>query len=1604
MPNPFIGEVRLADSLVDKPHDQIDLPKPVTGLAEPASTDAAALLSIATDTPFDVERYRQAYMQNGLSTEWQGMEDMWRTSVAGPARERIEKMISGRALKHGINFQPVTDKEVMDAVATFAETKDDGMLHQVARRLASEPMNPNADLNEAQVREVVTNSIDLYLAGEKQVTQRMRDAVEAAYLNTDADMTSLIGGMVAQVFLPTDIYAAGSLRNALMNEDGTIKNASSAHTIQVLKEYIADASPEEKEKIAQRLVDWSRKNTTVISDWQIANLLGQLDNGKLLEHGDPDSKLDYSLNLLSDAADYFYLIRPIKWLASMGKSSMEALPKTLRLANLTNRRRSSSILRGLMEGAKNNQTLKQWGLHTEEVVATQLPKPSVGTIANIPGGVLEDAARVRALQEEVSALDAATRAPIYEEAEVLTAAERVAKEVEQAWSPRLRVNLSSLGFTSDRAGVAFNLMLGRDEMHGFVSARTAASYAKKIDDTGANVRIMRVDPKTQGLVEAYPGSRIAKSDPFDLPPDYGEFYVELKHKYQLHPMDKALFDDDAVLAPTWLGRSMKWLLPPSSILKPEFANKFIANFLTEGAIQDSLGSIVRPLFKELSPAERAHVGEMWSWTEEFGRNMNRTPTWDELRQAHLDVTDKELLGWWRVKQFYDTVYHLNNQRLHRDWNARGFKTLYKGGVRYHGKPLTVPETRSHVQQGFVTVFDPERNKPFVIRNKDLERIYERGMSVLKLETPIESSPRNFHSLILSRPHTGWTLKNLDQSVLKYIPGYYPRIYEDFYYIKRVGKGSRVDGRVEDFEDTVAVASSEKEGQRMVDHLIATRGDDAETYKLASDVRLRTRDSTAADLERMRIEGRLFFDERNAKKLYNVNGNPADIVDPINAINRTIRMTARQMSTEDLVRAQKQAWKNTYGEAIRGLNVDTDTSVVVGDKLNELIKTSPKAERARLIQARAMWDHIRLIEGSSGEGATWFRGAAIQSAEFLNNVRGIGGNKVTLSLMRNAHKVAPVEWMKNLAFFDFLVTRPGRQLILQGSQHLFLAPLSPTYLGKWQLDTTSVLQGLKREGLVKAGLKNVSDAQSNRNARLMGLSRDEYDLLIDEIRKSGIVQTVNVHSYAGDLPKKIESTRYSSAARFAEGALKYGTLRPVRRGLEKYGFELGEQYNVVSSYMMALRLYKEANKITKLTDIPSKGWEDIRTTASQYSLAMHRSNSSAYQYGLLSLPLQFLQFTHKVFLTYLRAIPGLDKLGNKAFTPAQARKILLGQMIMFGGSSFGIRPEVEAWLDREGFSDLPDTVKDLVAGGSVDWMLNKMVELASGDPDLKWAFGDVLAPGGNMINLVREMVQTIAEQPAIVTALGPSYVTASRVVEGVMMAREIWSSHLFEESTPEDRALMGIEAVMAGGMSGYNDFMKARMAMKMGFWMSQSGHQTEIEAKWGQAVVKSGLGLSPLQVIDASNLRYDTQQELKALDEVAQTSYERMYRITALFGDNGDRQRFLNDVRTEQALLQVLDPHEMQYVWKKWQSIERDNPTRKPLADIIGEAIGAGYSGEELRSRVATTHALDHDEQARAQLLELLDRASQDIDWTNREIKESTEMEIENVKNLTEKEE
>lgn len=1289
-------------------------------------------------------------------------------------------------------------------------------------------------------------------------------------------------------------------------------------------------------KLAEMPQDERERTITEIQDWLVSNpsipfgtaqvILDSIWDERVAK-GDPSG--DTFMRVVSNiatVADIGILWGGFKALGMAGRHVLGS--GVISAANKVNRPAAQRVLADILTELRTGGVAEAYGLKGVDVAMSQLPAPAKMTHGtNVPDGVVEAAAHLDAVRQDTEAVVSNMRENIFTPKEQAGAIEREAAAIAAEHAGKIRLGRSTLDVAPDGSGVKFGTVVGSSDTHGFSDLASARAFGAKLDAEGRAVKILEVDPSQElRVVEAGVDTT--------LPNRTGEFYVKFDQEYFFRPEDKLLFGTDPVVGGSWLGRTASYFKTPSAMFSSEVYGTFLRNFLSEQALSANLHKMVAPLYKDLNWASRQKVGQMWSWTEAFGKRENRVPTWMDLRTAFPDVTDKELTGWYYVKQFNDTVYHINNQRVYRDFASRELRTLRAGGTTFHGKPLSVPELAPHKVQGGYVVYDPVRNTPMYLTRGQMKKLYEDGGSVLKLDAPVSAGPGNqMARLVLHNPAGGSELGALSKFPLQYIPGWSPRLYKDPIFIRRVSKAAVIDGHTTEHVSTVSVARDRKEAQEFVDRMNRNRADDSVEYTFdASDARLSDKDRTARDIEMLQMEGRLFFDKRNVDPLTAVSGGFAETVDPINALNRTSHMLSRQLSTEDLVKNTKSQFFMQYANLLPA-NPQTRTSSEITATLEKMTKGSHGPESKRAAAALNLWNYVRVMEGSIYGGGAEFRAMSVRAADFLQKFLP-KGSKVGTLIARNADRVSPVEFMKSLAFFDFMTTRPLRQLVLQGGQHLFLAPLDPTYAGKWQWDTFLLMSGARGRNLELSGGKAASDALRVRNSKMMGLSTDEYDRLIQEFDRSGLKQAVNMHTFQSDVVSDLGRTHMETkTGRAAQLTGDVLTAKPVRDVANKYGFQAGEGYNVAASYMMALRRTMKEGKMKSLLELDTKQWRQVQERASNYALAMVRPNASAYQYGIFSLPMQFLSFTHKVALTLT--------FQNKAITRTEAGKLLAGQLLMFGGAGIALKDETRTWLQDSGL-DLPEPVVDLISGGMVDMVLDYAIQKAVGDPDLDLPFDEFLAPGANVINVLKSFYEAGFENTPAETALGPSATTAGRLLEAAKVGYMVGSVD-YPTKSPEEELRIVLDAVLSGVASGYNDYLKGSLAWHTGKLLSNAGIPHSYHATREEALAKGLFGITAESKNELFKMSKDFKDREKDLNEIADEFQARMLRLGEMYSNGTFNSDYIIDkIAAEKWLLAGLPEEERTYVLDRVRTKEANRPPNQPsIADLIIAGLNKG---------------------------------------------------------------
>ncbi len=1282
----------------------------------------------------------------------------------------------------------------------------------------------------------------------------------------------------------------------------------------------------------------------------------------------------------------------------MQNSAKHALGPMLRILNTANKSRATTVFSEMTARYNAGRFKDTWGIHKEDFLMSQWVRPGVkpGTkLYDTPSWLTsEEFARVTAARGEVDDVVGRARNVLFTDTEKLTSITKQITAIEAAHSPAIRPNLSEVIMHEDGGGINFKIMLAADDKYGFATLQDALERAVDIELDGVGIQFYRVELNND-LTPLVTGQEALEMSPKQLVGTKGPFYIQHEQQHFFSPTDKLLFAEDAVASPSWLGRTKNYLLTPSANLDAETYKPFAINFLRSQALAGLLDDIVRPLGK-LGFKDRRALNKIYEHQEWFGRENGRMATSEELMEKFPEINATQLQGHWTMKEFYDAIYHIQNDRVYRDWSASGLKTIRKGKAHYEGLPLSEGSVLS--MKKAVSFYDPETQKAVHFTKQQKHELYLNGGTIIKTEIPITGPKHRQYTLVVQDEVDGWELVALTRRPVQYVEGYWPRIHKDPVHIQRVIEKGYLNGIQQETTETIAFARSIPAANKFMKKLDAShKAKGLPPWKWAAlvDSRLTSKDRIASDLERMQVQGRLFFDERSQKRVYDTEGNIAEIFDPMEMLQRTSRIIGRQVGMEDLTRNSKQMWQNTFGDLLGArANVENTSGLRIRNALIEKLQKAHAPESARLLDALTIWDHIRLMEGSIDDSKKMFKRLAIHAADWVDHVttKATGGVvRATQYLARNAGAQSLGDRMKSLAFLDFIVVRAPRQLVLQSGQHLFLSALDPTYTLRWQMDAFAIMSGMKARNLTLAGVPKMHKDLLRRNAQIMRMTEQEYLLVLKEFNDFGGVQGINLHSFVGE----VRGPRHVAGSRLGDTALQVGRglLKP-RDLLQKYGFDLGETINVTHAWAMALRLARKGDKLLSkpraINSFSREEWNEIGIRGQAYALAMNRSNQAAFQRGAISVPLQFMQFTHKVLLTFLRAVPGPvgKKLGNKSFTQAEAMRIVIGQFILFGSAGFGVKDYVHRRMSDANMEQYIGTeVVDLIEGGLIDWMVDKSLQALFNDPDLDLTVDEFLAPGANSFNLAKRVWEIGMEFGDIAKAIGPVGVTGSRIWQMLKIGADALRVPSPRASSTE-RLAEYLEIMSAGVFSQFNDFVRAKAAARAGVWLGKHGERTDLEATWAGIIAKGVLGLNEQKVLDSYHFKKDLGAVKSELTRAGELAWKNYATLNALFrkGEIGETE-YDKQVRWLRiAIYETFDEGDRIHIDKAFV-----DAARRSLKDPTGPADQAaalaaeGFDISALKDRIANSTAIA--EKDKEPLMEMIDRAVRGIEEVDPEMLE-----------------
>lgn len=670
---------------------------------------------------------------------------------------------------------------------------------------------------------------------------------------------------------------------------------------------------------------------------------------------------------------------------------------------------------------------------------------------------------------------------------------------------------------------------------------------------------------------------------------------------------------------------------------------------------------------------------------------------------------KSVDQWERIQ---DTNWMLTNMDMVKTYSNKGFGALVDdAGTFMVAKPVSagrIPKNARVYNPSTGEVLSKEEVQTFIKERAPTEEViqileslgqkYINARGAAQLRHPMEVNTPNgkqWADYIITEGQ-GMRMRALreDDNVLQYRKGYYAVRYTDPHFIVRAAKGE--DGRFlldENGEKqyvAVATASTQKQAATHIERLKGSHPDDE--FIVRSNLKDDALDSAFEDVYQ---NGRMSSQKLRGKRVSSAEGDNMDlsaahIEGPMESLINSVRAIASRVSFRDWVEASKQRFLAQYSDVL-------PLQYGVPKYPSSIEEIGKKGQKAGKMQgdARAMWTYIKAME--DGYRSTLDDGVRA-GFQILSSASAKVGFEAGEKVANKASNIRITSEGKMAVFHLAISSTPFRQWLVQGAQGFVTLSRYPAYSTRIVQDQIAMLS-------TKLGKELSPDAY-----KAIGLDKAQFETMLKHMDDSGIAADFTNHELANALLDNMADTAWSTrrAVYSAQAKSKGGVGRAfyltrayagaVFAAGKKVGFDAGEHFVQSSAYFAAYRdaLAKNAGK-----ELSREQLRDVAQAARNITGNFDKAGAIRYNSGILALPLQFAQVTHKMLmlLTTNRQIPTKSKM----------------QMGVLGALTFGIPTEtLEGAVESRLPEGTPTFVRDAVKGGVISAAYNAIVSEVWGE--------------------------------------------------------------------------------------------------------------------------------------------------------------------------------------------------------------------------------------------------------------------------------------------------
>lgn len=1190
------------------------------------------------------------------------------------------------------------------------------------------------------------------------------------------------------------------------------------------------------------------------------------------------------------------------------------------------------------------------GTTKQEVMADVLPKHTDEILTDAPAGVIEkldeidNIARDIVTQTETSGIN-------YTELEKATARKSVDDLVANVQGMTLKVPQSVVLNDGERYTV--KAMYGT-EKGGFKTIKDAQERFNEIFGASTEKVVptfFKRNPETGEWIQATEQELTKGRGKF------GQWYAQATFDHVYNPYDKGVFGIDVV---SKAGGGIKggYLFDASARFDRQMSQAMIRAEQVGTVTEQRLLRLVDKNIRKLPTDSQRKILQ----TIDEGSKEERTYTSGELQAKGFSIG--EMVGYYTYRKVQDVNWTLANRSYKKQLDSEGVsRILVKGEeeARY-GRVFDSAEEALR-EYDARAAYNPSLGIQ-ELNAADVAHLYNAGGKIARLRKSHKDGENVLDYIVLPTETT--TVTRIPESPLPYIDGYVHRGYKTYWFIDRIPKKIVHNGRVlaadeiakNSFRYAETIGTAENRGtleQRLTEEAL----DDNYTYvvrpgrEYGEDVE---REFSAYTRGLRQLKGR-------GNHLTSSGDELAATEDVISSLLHSVRTVARQTGYSDFIVGAKRSFVKSYSSILK------EPGKFPAD-VKDIVKRGDTREYNNAV---ALWQQINFLQNPASKFDSGYQKFMFDLSNAVAGLSTDGVRTAGTSVLRKASDIRPISLTKSIPSMLFIRLRPLRQLLLQSGQLAQLSFLDPKYVTTRMpreiaaLSTLSILRdsrymkaaGVSKESIYKAAAKTWGVSVDE----MKKIDREFFDLsgLPGSIDKNALVEAgariENYHAFDSTIKRIYRSP--VDAVKFLTDLTK------------KVGFDAGEFINLSGSWGFARTKYLKDNPGANLSDKVHA--DRVAALAQEIAYSMTKPGQFQYQKGVVSIPLQFMAVPHKAILSMLP-----EKLGgSRIWSTADKAKIAAANLTLFGSYGIGAYSAMDYLREQSGVM-VPDDLWLGIKGGLVDWSFNKLLDnmLDESAGDIK--FSESFSPVQDRIIPIIDILQNFEDKNFVTAFLGPTGAvigSESRVFRAMRDVETIFG--VMDVSTPEKFKLSAMATLNVA--SGYNDWLKFRVADNMNKIVSSRGGDTGLEATSKEAIAKL-FGFQTYQEADLYKLQKDRYGSpsiqgdgdgyYTELQTAAKQWYDSVSRIVTLYQNDPDKMNA--QLMGHKALLTFLDDEERNLILSYVQQLDKQvyNTTRDSIINrLFRDVITGPNMANDIGNKVMNNTAIPPEEKRK--LLDLI---------------------------------